>query len=157
MTILYIILLSILSGYLYHLGGINHLLRPNFPILRQKPRDVGCSLVVVLSLLAMGIPAAWWVFLIVFGLTWAGLSTYWDWMFNDNDNFWFHGFMIGFAMLPHAIHYGIWIPLIARSILCCVVMGLWSRFTPKIFDIEEARVEEFGRGFIIPLTLLFYL
>ena len=156
MNIIFIILLSILSGYLYHLGGINHLKRPNIPLLRQKPRDVGCMLLVLGTMGIIGGFSQWWMYVLAFAGTWGGLSTYHDEMFYNwmkpRDNHWLHGMVIGCAVWS-----GAWLPFVLRIAILGVVMGLWSKFTPKIGDIEEARIEEFGRGFVIPLTLLLYL
>lgn len=162
-----ILLLAGLSGWLYHLGGINHLKRPNFPILRQKPRDMGCAILVLVCMLLLGFkfnPATWYdwiIWLLCFGITWGSTSTYFDTVFfnpiKPKDNFWMHGWFIGISLFPYCILYGEWVTLVLRGLLCAVFMGLWSLYTPPLFDIEEARVEEFGRGLIIPLSMLLFL
>ena len=152
---LWLILLSVVSACLYRMGGcgpadlqkewgwVPGFIR-NFP----KKRDVGCNVLFLLSAYLVGVTTAggWWnlLWLLSFGLVWASLSTYWDELFGY-DNHWFHGFMIGFSLLP--ILWGSWIALGVVSVFLAVTMGLWSKV------LGNATWEELGRGFFMPISL----
>lgn len=137
---------SCLSALLYRLGGIGKPWNTRF-------RDAGCPLV------ALGLwwyidgfsLSQWWAYLLVFGLSWGALSTYWDWI-TGKDNFYLHGFFCGLATFPLfwcGVH---WWAILARAIVCAVGIGLWSKW------IGNDTTEESGRGFIftgtIPLLLI---
>ena len=109
-------------------------------------RDCTCSLLPALWSFFFIPGAPWWCYLLTFGLGWAALSTYWDWLFGF-DNFWFHGFMVGLAFAPVNIATGHWIGLIARPILLAVLMGSISAISSNV------DVEELGRGGSIGATL----
>ena len=158
MTILYLLLLSVVCGCLYRMGGcgpadlqkewgwVPGFIR-NFP----KKRDVGCGVVTLgATLLIMPALTGWWImmYLLAFGLLWASLSTYWDKLFGY-DNHWFHGFMIGISVL--AVSYANpWVTLIYAGTLA-VLMGAWSLL------LGNATWEEAGRGFFMPIALAVYL
>jgi hypothetical protein len=81
-----------------------------------------------------------------FGLTWAALSTYWDWLF-DYDNYYMHGFCIGIALLP-LVGLGFdWFMILMRAMALSVSMGVWS----EVWSAGE--VVEMGRGALIVATL----
>lgn len=144
--------LSVVSACLYRMGGCGpaDLLAewgwvPKFIRNFPKKRDVGCNLVTIGAGLIVGIHAPWWGWLLVFGLMWASLSTYWDWLFKY-DNHWFHGFMIGASFLPVAF-YGDFLALSIYAVVLAVLMGGWSKL------IGNATLEELGRGFVMPICL----
>jgi hypothetical protein len=86
-----------------------------------------------------------------FGLTMAAISTYWDFMFNNWDNFWFHGFMLGNAAIPlywTGIH---WWMIGIRAILMAILMGGLCALVK--WDI----LEETGRGFIFIASIFLLL
>ncbi len=133
--------LSILSGILYRLGGSAK--RGNWLDFARnsKTRDVGCPLVLLgLVWVLFGLKwHFWWAYLATFGLSWGGLTTYWDWLFGY-DNFYAHGFFCGLAGIPLLWAGVAWPVILARLTLCTVGMGLWSKFVGN--DVQE----ELGRG-----------
>ena len=135
------LLTTVLCGVFYRLGGVG---KP----FNTRYRDIGCSLItLILWWVLVGFQISlWWVYLIVFGLIWGALSTYWDWLFGY-DNFWFSGFMIGLAMFPLMWGDVSWYAILIRSIVLSISIGLWSKF------IDKDWLEEFGRGALITLTL----
>ena len=148
-----ILLLSVASAMLYRMGGASETALAlewgwvpkwirNFP----KKRDVGCGVVTLLAALLIGVKAPWWTWVLAFGLHWASLSTYWDFLFGF-DNHWFHGFMIGMSMLPIAFF---WNPvgLGVRALALAILMGGISKATANDW------IEEMGRGLVMPLTFL---
>jgi hypothetical protein len=77
--------------------------------------------------------------LLTFGLSFAALTTYWDWLFGY-DNFYFNGFMCGLAAIP-LLWAGVSVGNLAiRLITSTLGMGLWSKWVGS--DVQE----EFGRG-----------
>jgi hypothetical protein len=139
MIILYIVLLSIVSGVLYRLGGAKG--------YNTKFRDLGCPTVRLGAMFVLGYHAPWWCHVIAFGLLFGALTTYWDFLFGF-DNFWFHGFMCGVAYVPYAFVGSIgWWHWIAQCVALAVVIGAWSAWQ------KDAVREEFGRGFVLPLSL----
>jgi len=156
MTIVYLIILSCISAILYRMGGcgpadlksewgwVPGWIR-NFP----KKRDIGCNVMTLVAALLVGVSGPWFWWFIAFGLTWASLSTYWDFLFGS-DNHYAHGFMIAFSMLPLAF-YGEPLSLGIRCALLTLLMGVWSKIN------GNATKEELGRGFFMPATLLICL
>lgn len=86
----------------------------------------------------------WLAFFVV--LTGGALSTYWDFLFKE-DNFYIHGFFVGLAAFPLAIVTGNWIGFGIRTMILCLWMGIWSAL------IDDADLEEAGRYFPIGLTM----
>lgn len=153
MNIVYIILLSIVSAILYRLGGASEEDQDKeFPWIPrwfknlQKKRDVGCTLCTLGSVAILGIHAQWWVWVLCFGMMWGALSTYWDFLFGF-DNHWFHGFMCGVALVLFGMTAGwLWVGL--RCLALAILMGGWSAL------VGNAKWEEMGRGFVLPITIL---
>lgn len=156
MTILYIFLLSVISGILGRMGGAE-----GYDTLY---RDIGCSLISLLVLLLLlGFQLSfWWVYIIIFGLSWGALSTYWDKLFKF-DNLFFSGFMAGLVFIPIGMKTNKWIGIGIRSILLALIWGSLNKYLPKkikIFKWEWTRdiVEEFLRYAslvaTIPLVLI---
>lgn len=135
--------LSIISGILYRLGGIG---KP----FDTKYRDLGCPLIACGALFLFWHPVLikeWLLLLCSFGFMFGALTTYWDIIYKDSDNFWLHGFGVGIALLPLAwagIH---WWTILIRAIVLAITMGSWSKF------IGWDDLEEFGRGFLIVASL----
>ena len=138
LSIVVIILASVLSGVMYRMGGSG-----NYP---RQVRTVGIPILSALCSLFF-VPWCWWAYILAFGLCIGAISTYWDFLFGDVDNFWLHGLMIGLAYLPLAIASGCWMGFIVRSVVLCVFMGIWS----LAWDWDIA--EEFGRGASIVASL----
>ena len=148
---IYIILLSLLSALFYRLGGWGNEGRVAFPhipkwVFDTKARDIGCAIVCFISTIVIGVHAAWWVHLIAFLLLFGALTTYWDSVFG-HDNFYMHGLMCGLAYFPYMF---VCSPLLwgVRAFLLMLLMGFWSRVIGKDW------LEEGGRGFLLPITLL---
>jgi predicted membrane-bound dolichyl-phosphate-mannose-protein mannosyltransferase len=106
-----------------------------------KYRDLGCP--AVLTGLLWYLFGWHWIYILTFGLSFASLTTYWDWLFKK-DNFYMHGFAIGVAVLPLMVTIPLWIILV-RCLVTTVGMGLWSKW------IGNDVVEEVGRGVLFIL------
>jgi len=131
------IIASILAAILYRMGGSG-----NYP---RQARMVGVPLVTTLATLVMGVHS--WSLILYMGLMVGAISTYWDFLFNDEDNFYLHGFMIGIAALPLMMAGVHWYAIIARSFILALFMGIWC----KVWKWDIA--EETGRGFSIVATI----
>jgi hypothetical protein len=140
MTILWLILLSILSGVLYRMGG-----KGGAWYYDTKARDIGCAITTSVAVFVVGVKAPWWIHLVCFLMLFGALTTYWDFLFGF-DNHWFHGFVCGAAYLPYAF-YGEPVSMIGRAFLLAILMGAWS------LAVGNDVLEEFGRGFVLPITL----
>lgn len=86
----------------------------------------------------------YWI--LAFGLSWAALSTYWDWLF-DEDNYYFHGLCVGLAMLPLVGLGFSWFMVLLRSLILCLLMGIWTGYC------RNGWTAELGRGALILFTL----
>lgn len=147
-----ILVLSIFCGLFYRFGGMGKELdvEPKWvPIFMRNTRfrDCGCSL---LSVLLLGYLIAWhWSLILVFGLTWGSLSTYfkkkgtdakwWNWLLV--------GLFISLATLPFIITQGLWAGFVSRTIILSGAMMIWAEI------IKNDVVEECGRGALIILTI----
>lgn len=153
MIILGTIIATILSAFLYRLGGLSKEEgKSKFPwlplwIFNTKTRDIGCSVISVLWMFLFYCDYfPWWIYLISFGATWGALTTYWDFIFGE-DNFFAHGAMIAAALFPFIILNGFWVGFVIRIVTLSLFMGIWC----KIFG--NADIEEYGRGGAIAATL----
>ncbi len=153
MSYIYQFLLSIVSAILYRLGGSSRVDQDKeFPWIPrwfkniQKKRDAMSNIVKLIGVYLLGIYAPVWAWFICFGLLWASLSSYWDWMFGY-DNHYMHGFMCGFSLLPLVIFgtLGL-VPFLIQSVLLGLTMGLWSKYN------GNATKEELGRGFLLTIS-----
>ncbi len=154
--IIYLILLSCISSCLYRLGGSSKvdqdkefLYIPRWFKNIPKKRDVMSNIVKLFGVYLLGIQAPFWLgWVLAFGLLWASLSSYWDWMFGY-DNHYMHGFMCGFSLLPLVIfgNLGL-IPFLIQSVVLGLAMGLWSKYN------GNATKEELGRGFLLTISNL---
>jgi hypothetical protein len=148
------LLLSCSSGILYRAGGMDkgNLARPKWiPVwLRQSwIRDWLIPLVSLGLMLTLWQPnnALGWISLLpCIALNGAALSTYWDWLFGY-DNFYFHGFGCGLALLPLIFAGLAWQWILVRAIVLGLSMGLWS------FIVGNDEIEEYGRGLLHTLTI----
>ncbi len=136
--ILIILLASAASAILYRLGGAAG--------YNTKFRDIGCSLI---SCMLIGYLIAWnWTLVLVFGLTWASLSTYWK---RTADARWHNWLMVGvgisLATLPFTISEGNWIGFVIRTFVLGITTMLWSELN------DNPVWEECGRGALIILTI----
>jgi len=148
---LVILLSTIVSSVLYRAGGLakDSPECPWIPKWMRKSwiRDWIIPMVCILAIWItchIGI-SLWW--LLFYGLTGGALTTYWDWLFKDKDNFWFAGFMVGIATFP-LIFCGLhWYMVLARALVLAVLWGGWC----AIF--KNSTVEECGRGAFITATI----
>lgn len=150
MEILYktgaVILLSALSGLLYRMGGIG---KP----WDTKYRDIGCPLAALsLYWFLNGFQAGhWWSYLLVFGLSWGAMTTYWDWLFKK-DNFYMHGAMLGMAALPLYIE----IPfemILLRAVILSLSFGLINKYVNEWEIPDRDIIEEVSRGVLYTATI----
>jgi len=144
MKILIWLLLSLISGCLYRLGGIG---KP----FNTKYRDIGCPLVLLGAVIALfGLKwTSWWVYLATFGLSWGALTTYWKKKGEDAKwwNWALHGFFVGLSTIP-CMFLGISLyVLLLRTVVLSFGTMLWSEWQGNVFW------EEFGRGFLIIVTI----
>lgn len=142
---LIVILLTIVSGILYRLGG--------WEKGNTKIRDLGCPSVTLLTIFLLGLYGNLAIttlsYFITFLFMFGALTTYWDFVpFNKGkDNFYMHGFFVGLSTIPCML-LGIHLySVLIYSVSLAVLMGLWCKLWTN--DI----VEEVGRGALIILTL----
>lgn len=134
-----VLLLSCISSCLYRAGGSQY--------YHTLWRDVGCSLI---SCLLIGYLIAWhWTLILVFGMTWASLTTYWK--FGQVNAKWYHWLITGaaysLATLPFIIAEGHWVGFASRTIVLGGATMIWSELN------GNAVWEEMGRGALITLTI----
>lgn len=156
-------LLSALSGVLYRLGGMGQDGIDTFPhapewLFDTKARDIGCGFCTIGAFFALGLHVGliWWHVLVACLVTivamLGALSTYWDFMFGDKDNFWMHGFMCGLALFPLAIITGNWLAFGIRCVILALAMGVLAHLT-KLVEKGGDVLEEFSRGLLLPITI----
>ena len=151
MKILILLVLSILSGILGRMGGAKG--------YDTKWRDVGCPLIALIALwLLVDFKSSyWWTYLLILGLHWVLFSTYWNWLFKE-DNLWFSGFAVGLAISLLLFNWSV----VIRAILLALIWGSLNKYLPSAGISGDKRillwrrdvVEEFLRYFSIPLTLI---
>jgi len=118
-------------------------------------RDWLIPIVFTLALLLFWLPPVWygWLLLLVsFGLLGASLTTYYDSLFGF-DNFWFHGFMCGFAAFPLCFVGISWIWMLVRAVVLAVFMGGLNWWVHKYKIPKSDWIEELSRGFVITITV----
>lgn len=132
--------MAVLSGILGRMGGSS--------AYDTKYRDWGCSLILVASVgLLWGFNAAfWWVYVLIFLLSWASFTTYWDWLFGY-DNMAFSGMMTGLALFPVCfIDAGLWYVVVIRAAVLALVWWCLNKFLPpKVWLWRRDVAEEFSR------------
>ena len=141
-----IIFLSCCSGCAYRAGGAwwgNKLWR-----------RLGCALIQFIAIFfVLKISAPWWVHLASIGITWGFLSTYWDGLTpHGEDSHGLHGAGIAFGMIFYVVTGCI--PVMA-FIVRIFVLGFFMEYWSRGWDQDW--IEELGRGFSIPLSLLILL
>lgn len=129
---------SIISGVLYRLGGSQY--------YHTLWRDIGCSLI---STILIGYLVSWhWTLILVFGMTWGALTTYWK---VGPKAYWFNWIFTGLgyslAVLPFCIAEGHWIGFGIRTVVLSLTTMIWSELN------GNAILEEFGRGFLLSATI----
>ncbi len=143
-----IVISGIISGICYRFGGSAK--RGNWlDIARHRwVRGAICPLLALLLYIYLkGFHLSfWWAYLAFYGLSYAAISTYWDFLCGF-DNHWLHGFFLGLASIPLywvGVH---WWAILIRTIACAVLIGAWSAIWK--WDIAE----EWGRGFIFTVSV----
>ena len=147
MKYLIVIILAMLSGILYRMGGSGN--------YDTKARDIGCPALSLVAMYLVGVPLSWWYFL-TFMLSFAAMTTYHKWTNKilgktDNSVYWLGwlvtGIVYAICAFPATMTQGLFIgPLIRVGVLGLLIC-LWSEFN------GDAVVEEFGRGFFFILTI----
>lgn len=137
--------ISFVGALLYRLGGTKH---------GTLWRDLGVSLCMVVVMCVLG---KWhWTIILCMGLLYGSLTTYNKWAGylldrKDREVHWeswlVTGLFYGLSMLPYAFASGHWVGFGVRTVLCAVLVCLWSS------NIGKAWLEESGRGLIIIGTL----
>lgn len=125
--LLWLLPLAVLSGILGRMGGAGKSGQWYENVLDSKWRDIGCSAIVVLVtfLLAGWSAHFWWVYLLIFVLSWGAFSTYWDWAFKGEDNLGFSGAIVGIAWTPVLfLKVKLW-PVVALRIVVLSLVWWW--------------------------------
>lgn len=91
-------------------------------------------------------------------LTGFALTTYWDKLFGDVDNFYMHGFMVGLGAFPMFWYGSAWWIILVRAVLLGAFMGGLNWIVHKKHIPHSDWIEELSRGFAtivtIPLLLI---
>jgi len=144
------LILSIISGILYRLGGYGD-------PWNTKVRDLGCPTIALLSMWLMG-GWNWWLipcFFFFFG----ALTTYWSELQKPDDEVSYlewalTGFIYGLAFLPYAWATGRWLGFGVRVAILACFMPLWSYLTDLLSKYEGMdNIGEWGRGYACNITL----
>jgi hypothetical protein len=139
------------------MGGAGDEGRKKYPKLPKwffntKVRDWGCPLMCLAAvMLVFKLDVKWYWHVASFLFTFGALTTYWDFLFNDKDNFWMHGFMCGLAYFPYAIATGDLLLYLLRAFLLAELMQRLSNDVkwPDNDDIYD----EMSRGAVLVATL----
>jgi len=134
---------SVVCGLLGRMGGSG-----NYP---RQARIVGIPAIACILAYILGCHS-WLSLALSFSLMAGAISTYWDFLFHDVDNFFMHGAVIALSLLPIAFPNH-WLGFASAVALYTLWMGLWSKFTTNVVW------EECGRYAIIPIGiyLLYYV
>lgn len=158
MVILYIILLSLLTGFLGRLGGRARDGHWYDAVSCTATRDFGVSFLTVVAMIFLyGFHLYfWYVYLIIFGLSYAAFTTYWDFLGDERGNFWVSGFVVGMALFGIVIiniHY--LLAIFVRAIILSLIWGCLHKYLPKkVIKWDRAVAEEYLRYFTVIATLL---
>jgi hypothetical protein len=151
---LWLILLSLFSGLCYRLGGIG---RP----FRTWMRDWLCPLIAIGALLMFWHPGnilSWLILPLCYLMMGGSLTTYWDeTSSNGEDNFYMHGFMVGFAFIPLAFVGIPWYLIVLRAIVLSLFMGLLNVYAQKWFPKVSDWIEEIGRGISLVISIPLFI
>lgn len=145
-----ILLLAVISSILYRAGGLGRNEKYWIPkwLRHSWCRDWLCPACILAPLFIK--QPSWW-YILAYGTLGACFSTYWDWLFKGEDNFWFSGFMLGIALFPLLFCGFIWWHLLIHAFCLAVIWGAWC----AIFS--NPYVEEHGRGFFSVFTIIIIL
>jgi hypothetical protein len=136
---------ALIGGILYRLGGIG---KP----FKTWMRDWIIPPLAYFVLLFWWHPGnliGWLMYLPAILLTGGALTTYWDKLFADKDNFYMHGLMVGLGAFPF-IWAGLhWWMILIRAILLGLSMGLINKYANKWHLPFSDWIEEISRGMLI--------
>lgn len=150
LQIIGILCLAIIAGFLYRMGGSDK--------FNTKVRDLGIPSLMILSMVILGHLS--WSLSLCFLALFGACTTYNKWVgyfFNRPDKHTVYleswimtGFLYGLALLPfHLVHPSI--GFYERLAYLTICIPLWSETIGDVFW------EEFGRGFLIIISLLLFL
>jgi hypothetical protein len=148
-NLLIVLISSIISAILYRLGGFG---KP----FKSWMRDWLIPPLAYFLLLFWWHPATWlgWgMWLIAIALSGGALTTYWDKLFGNIDNFFMHGWMVGLGAIPFAFVGLHWWAILIRAIILCLSMGLINKYVNKWQLKYSDWIEELSRGFLILITI----
>lgn len=151
------LLVSLCSAFCYHAGGLGSTSNEEqnedtwVPLFMRKSwvRDWLCPLFSLTVLFIWWQPNIWYGYLLsipAYGLMGAALSTYWDFLFNNVDNFFIHGFFVGLSFFPFYFVGMHWWAILINAIASAILMGWLCART------KSATLEEMGRGLISSIT-----
>lgn len=141
-----VLLLSILSGVLYRMGGVG---KP----YNTKWRDIGCTLCAILCIMVtqklVYTVACLQAFAVFAVLNYATLTTYYKKKGSDAKawNWALVGLGFGLAALPLAWVCNSWIGFTLRTLFLVFTVTLWSEANDNVVW------EEFGRGFLLVTSI----
>lgn len=151
MTLLYVVLLSVLSGVLYRAGG-----KGGKWYLNTKMRDWGVPIISICSLKLLGFDLPIWGWVIYFLAAFGSMTTYWEHWGGEGVE-WYEwlltGVMYGVALLPVVVYSGTWWQFVVRIILMGAFVPLLNKYAYKIHRKTDV-VEEAGRGFMFNISKL---
>lgn len=146
MNHIFVLILSFLCGQIYRYGGDG--------LHNTKTRDVWCAVINGVSLYILGLNGHWWAWLISLIACFGAYTTYHKWLnkfFGDTreDVHWYgwlmHGFCIGLSWIAFGHNIGF---VLYRALFLGIFTMIWSE------SISNARIEEYGRGFLSNITTL---
>ena len=139
MSILLSVIFGIASAVLYRMGGSGN--------YKREIRLYGLPTLMIIYYTITG--NFHWSLIICFGLLFGSLTTYWKKKGTDAKwyNWLFTGLGYSLAMLPYCIATHHFLGFLERTIVVTIFTTVWSQLIG--YDIWE----EFGRGFIICVTL----
>lgn len=152
MALYALIVIEAINALLYRFGGCSKEEgKDKFPMLpawvfQRWIRGGGCSLLSIVWMFLFTETVPWYVYPVSFGMMWGAVSTYYDTVFGY-DNFWAHGFGIGFSYILFAIFTGHWVAFIVRIAIATIFCGVSSMISTDV-DVEEC-----GRGATTALAL----
>lgn len=140
---IYQILLTLLSGWLYWVGGQD---KTKIKWANTKIRDLGVPTVWLISMILLKGWSSW--YLLCFMLLFGSLTTYWKKKGEDAQwyNWLFTGLGYSLAIFPFVIVNDLWVFFAVRTVILTVFVTLWSTFMGADFWQEN------GRGGMVVLT-----
>lgn len=155
LKILSVILLSIITGVFYRMGGSG-----NYP---RYFRELSACVTMILAMVILG--HIHWTLIPCAGLLYGLETTYFK--SKNSDAKWWNWLLVGIAfsiaMLPLVIAQHLWIGFGIRTVFCTGMVVLWQEFlSQQVVNIchktlNKDITDEFGRGFLVIITLPFLL